>query len=200
MCDLIDTDNQARLELVLEVTAIGMWDFHLQTGMAFCSNQCKHILGFTLDSMDVSEKTFLENVHPEDRERVLETAQGAILNQKDYNTQYRVIWQDGSIHWIAARGRTLYDTDGKPVRMLGTVQDISAQKATEVEREELLMREVQARTEAETANLVKDQFLAVLSHVSRTASWYSTSIQCWRRTRSDVHSHTCSLPSGAGIF
>ncbi|MBW4605433.1 MAG: response regulator [Calothrix sp. FI2-JRJ7] len=170
MYDLIDIDvnNQARLELVLEVTAIGMWDFHLQTGMAFCSNQCKHILGFTLDSMDVSEKTFLENVHPEDRERVLETAQGAILNQKDYNTQYRVIWQDGSIHWIAARGRTLYDTDGKPVRMLGTVQDISAQKAAEVEREELLMREVQARTEAETANLLKDQFLAVLSHEIRS--------------------------------
>ncbi|BAZ13033.1 multi-sensor hybrid histidine kinase [Calothrix sp. NIES-4071] len=168
MCDFIDVDNEARLELVLEATGIGMWDLQLQTGMAFCSNQCKHILGFTLGNGDISEKTFLDNVHPEDRERVLETARGAILAKKDYDTEYRVIWLDGSIHWIAAHGRTIYDQLGEPVRMLGTVQDITARKVALSEREELLIREMQARTEAETANLIKDQFLAVLSHEIRS--------------------------------
>jgi PAS domain S-box-containing protein len=169
MCDFIDTNyNQARLELVLEVTGIGMWDFHLQTSMAFCSNQCKYILGLTSNSNEVSEKTFLENLHPEDKQRVLETAQGAISNHEDYSTEYRVMWQDGSIHWVAARARTIYDADGQPLRMLGTVQDITAQKTAEAEREELLMREVQAKTEAQTANLIKEQFLAVLSHEIRS--------------------------------
>jgi PAS domain S-box-containing protein len=161
-------DNQARLEFVLEATNIGMWDFQPLTGKAFCSNQCKQILGLRLDSLDVSEDTFLKNLHPEDRPRIIEAARGAIQEKKDYDAEYRVIWQDGSIHWVAARARTIYDSQGQPLRMLGTVQDITARKIAEAEREELLMREVQARTEAEMANSIKDQFLAVLSHEIRS--------------------------------
>ncbi len=59
----------------------------------------------------------------------------ALEQKKEYNIEYRAVWSDGSIHWIAARGRGFYDETGKPVRMLGTAQDISEAKHREAERQ-----------------------------------------------------------------
>lgn len=114
-------DTMERLEFALAATKLGVWDLNLLTGKAFCSNQCKQILGIPFDDVDVMEEIFLNNLHPEDCTRVIEAATNAISEKVNCSSEYRVFWQDGSVHWVAAKANTIYGADGQPLRMVGTV-------------------------------------------------------------------------------
>lgn len=103
-------------------------------------------------------------IHPDDRDFVRQTIQQSLETHTDYEAEYRTIWSDGSIHWILARGRAIYDSDGRPLRIVGVTLDFSARKRIEAEREQILQREQTARegrSLTERANRIKDEFLAV---------------------------------------
>jgi signal transduction histidine kinase len=86
-----------------------------------------------------------------------------------YEIEYRTIGLEDKIErWIAARGQAYFNAAGETVRFIGTVLNITEKKRIEAEREQLLNREQAAREQAETANRIKDEFLAVLSHELRT--------------------------------
>jgi signal transduction histidine kinase len=91
----------------------------------------------------------------------------AIDKGVEHNLEYRVCWDDGSIHHLASRGRTVFNSEGKAIRMTGVVLDIKERKLAEARQLQLLQAQT-AREEAETANRIKDQFLAVLSHELRS--------------------------------
>ena len=74
---------------------------------------------------------FINNIHPDDRLEVEQAIQACIDGQTEYDIEHRVVWPDGSEHWLHERGNVIRDTDGKPQRMLGIVQDISARKKTD---------------------------------------------------------------------
>src|SRR5919202_2148146 len=69
--------------------------------------------------------------HPDDVERVTRAIRHAIEEGVDYDVEYRVVWPDGSVHWILARGHALYDENGRPIRMVGVTLDITERKAIE---------------------------------------------------------------------
>jgi len=70
-------------------------------------------------------------VHPDDRDRVQHTLQHALAGTGEYETEYRTTFPDGSIHWIGARARTIFDKAGKPERMIGIAMDITSNKLAE---------------------------------------------------------------------
>ena len=71
---------------------------------------------------------WLSVIHPEDRGRVQSLIEHAISEQAEYDTEYRVIWPDGSVQWIYGRGRVFFDEDGKPVRLIGAATNITRHK------------------------------------------------------------------------
>src|SRR3989454_9927232 len=76
-------------------------------------------------------QAFDERVHPEDRD-VLNVAVARACDERTlYSHEYRIIWPDGSVHWIAGQGQFFYDTSGKPMRMCGLVMDITERKYAE---------------------------------------------------------------------
>jgi C4-dicarboxylate-specific signal transduction histidine kinase len=89
----------------------------------------------------VSNRSLTEwrsRVHPEDGPRVLEDFQRAFHGGSDYEVEYRVVWPNGSLHWIASKGTVLKDEGGKPVRAIGVSYDITPRKAAEEEIRRLL--------------------------------------------------------------
>ncbi|MBD1865279.1 MULTISPECIES: PAS domain-containing protein [Trichocoleus] len=156
-----------RLSIALTAAKLGDWSWSAATDIVVLSEPAAAMFGIPPGpSMTWTEMQSL--IHPEDRERTrLQIAQ-AIAERSDYDIEYRVVHSHGAERWIASKGRAQYDSSGQVLEMLGVVQDITARKQAEVEREQLLVREKTAREAAEQANRVKDEFLAVLSHELRS--------------------------------
>ncbi|NJN88546.1 MAG: PAS domain-containing protein, partial [Leptolyngbyaceae cyanobacterium SL_7_1] len=77
-------------------------------------------------------------MHPDDRHGLTQVVDRAIVAHSQYRHDYRVVWSDGSIHWIEGRGRAFYDEAGQPVRMIGTVTDIDDRKQNAAQRDQLV--------------------------------------------------------------
>jgi PAS domain S-box-containing protein len=122
--------SEAEVKLAVEASGVGVWDWDLVTNQIQMTDQGKVLFGLSLDDLMIY-KRFLALLHPDDRERVEDLIARALIEQTDYCTEYRTIWPDGSMHWLAARGRGRFDIQGQPTHMLGTVRDITDQKQAE---------------------------------------------------------------------
>ncbi|MCC5600429.1 hybrid sensor histidine kinase/response regulator [Nostoc favosum] len=132
----------------------------------FNQNWCEYT-GLTLEQSLGSG--WLAALHPDDIQNADEVWSNAVKNSTIYNNEYRFKRaSDGSYRWQLARGLPLKDEQGIVVKWFGTCTDIHEQKEILEERAHLLELEQIARAKAETANRIKDEFLAVLSHELRT--------------------------------
>ncbi len=137
------------LRLVLEVARIATWERDLQADRLSWSPYGEELYGFLPGTFAGTYDSFLDHVHPDDRARIQQAASEAIASGADYQAEFRVVWPDGSVHWIDARARIARDLAGQPVRMLGIAQEITERKRTE---EALRHSEERYRTIVQTAN------------------------------------------------
>ena len=152
----------ARLRLALEAGAIGTWDWDLRSGELSWDDKTKDMFALPHDAA-IDYPLFMSRIHPDDRaltqaavDETIRGSQGGL-----YDVQYRILPSAvGGERWVAARGRALFDGDGRAVRFVGTLRDITEQKSAEAEKAELLHN-------ANAANMAKDEFLAMLGHELR---------------------------------
>ncbi len=140
---------------------IGTWDWDIQSGELFWSERIGPLFGYAEGELETSYANFLAAIHPEDRQYVVDSVNACVEHGAEYNIEHRVVWPDGAIVWLKETGNVVRDANGKALRMLGVVQDITPRKQAE---EEVL----HARDEAERANQAKSEFLARMSHELRT--------------------------------
>jgi len=160
-------DSQERLNLALQSGKIGTWTWDIINDKIDWDQQVYRLLGVTPETFDGSLEAVLARLHPDDVAPHNQSVKQAIAEGVEHNSEFRVRWEDGSLHHIAARGRAIFNEAGVAVRMSGTVYDLSDRKQAEAQRLQLAQAQA-ARTEAEKANRIKDEFLAVLSHELRS--------------------------------
>jgi PAS domain S-box-containing protein len=163
-------ETEERLRLAIESAELGTWDFNLLTGRIIWNDGCKAMFGIA-DDTEITYETLQSGTHPADRDRLDQFVQTVLDRQSsgDEVIEYRIIGiSDGIERWVASRGKVFTDSSGYPIRWVGTLLDVTEVKCREAERQELLDREKLLREQAEQANRIKDEFLAVLSHELRT--------------------------------
>jgi PAS domain S-box-containing protein len=126
------------LQQAQELTHIGSWEWDIAADSVAWSDELFRIYGLTPQSLRVNYQTILERVHPEDRARVEAAVRGAYADRQPFELEHRVVHDGGEERTVYARGRVVSDEHGRPVRMLGTGQDISDRRQLERVRETIL--------------------------------------------------------------
>ncbi|MGG6267256.1 PAS domain-containing protein [Leptolyngbya sp. AN03gr2] len=164
------SENEERLRLALVAANQGLYDLNVQTGDTIVSPEYAQMLGYDPATFRETNVAWRARLHPDDAKRVSQVYISYVSGKtSDYRVEFRQRTKSGDWKWILSLGKIVaWDSEGQPLRMLGTHTDIDDRKAAEAEREQLLLREQAAREEAEKANRIKDEFLAVLSHELRT--------------------------------
>jgi PAS domain S-box-containing protein len=124
--------SEERLRRAQQAGRLGTWDWDVGTNQLIWDG-VEPIHGLEPGSFDSSFESYLKDVHPEDREKVLQSISQAAEQGTDLYMEYRIIWPDGSIHWVQGTGRAFQDDAGRTIRMTGTCQDITLRKQAEEE-------------------------------------------------------------------
>jgi PAS domain S-box-containing protein len=136
-------ESANRLKTVLEAAQMGMWHWSMETGKITWSPEHEHLFGLPLGSFDGTYAAFDACLHPDDRPGLTQAVDHAVKHRLPYHHEFRVVWADGSTHWIEGRGHASYNSAGEPVQMVGTVMAIDERKQLE---SELKQSEQQFRT------------------------------------------------------
>jgi len=124
-------EQKERLRLALDAAHMGTWDWDLASGHVIWDDAHYHILGYGPGRMKPSYQAWAERVHPEDLPAAEAVLRRSMDQCTDYTAEYRVVWLDGTTHWVEARGRFESDGAGKAVRSYGVVTDITERKRAE---------------------------------------------------------------------
>ncbi len=140
-------ESEQRLNLVLQASELGTWELNLKTKEPTYSKRYLEILGGYKEDIKLSHAEILQHLHPDDfliREKAFKEA----ITTGYLHYEARLIWNDKSIHWMEGRGKFFYDEENKPLKLIGTIRDITEEKNHE---EELKKSEEQFKVLADQA-------------------------------------------------
>jgi PAS domain S-box-containing protein len=126
-------ESERRWQFVLEGTGQGVWDWEAQTQTVFYSPRWAQILGYEAEEVGNSMEDWKNRIHPEDSMKVLKALEDHLKRETpEYVSEYRIRCKDGSFKWVLDRGKVMARAgDGKPLRVLGSLSDISTRKQAE---------------------------------------------------------------------
>jgi PAS domain S-box-containing protein len=150
-------DSTARLAQATEVGGVGIWEYDVIHNKLTWDAQMFLLYGLHREQFIGAYEAWSAVVHSEDRERAEEELKKALRGEKEFNTEFSVLWPDGSTHYIRALARVQRNTAGQAVRMIGTNWDISVLKQAE-QKIKLKNEELQK------SNAEKDKFFSIIAH------------------------------------
>ena len=157
--------SQERYRLIEAAVNDGVWDWNILTDAHYRSPRADAILGFSGDELPQFRSALIERLlHPDDKAAFAAAVRAHLDENKPYAIDYRLRCKDGIYRWVHSRGQVVRDAEGRPVRMLGTIADITTRKQAEVELKE------------SHDNLARAETMALLGHFkyeleSDTLTW-----------------------------
>ena len=163
--------SESQLKYVMDATGEGLWDWDLRAEKASHNAQWCKLLGLDTSYLTHSFEMFSALLHPEDRESALAAIQAALDGDVPYNHEHRMLHSDGRFIWVLDRGKIVeHDQDGCPVRMVGSVMDITDRKSAS---EQIRVRELYLRATLDNLPFLfwlkdaESRFLAVNSEFAK---------------------------------
>jgi len=131
------SEANTRLSIAMDAGSLGSTEVDLASGTMKYNEQFRRIFGKKPDEDFVYSDMF-EAMLPQYRDPIRELVSIAKENHSIYKGEYEIMWPDGSVHWISAHGRARYDNQGKPVKMVGVLSDITELKADEQRKNDFI--------------------------------------------------------------
>ncbi|TFW29367.1 ATP-binding protein [Duganella callida] len=171
--------SEERLQIASSAAAIGIWDWNMVGDQMVWDDQMYRLHGMEGRRLERPMDAWRQMVHPDDLIPTELLLRRALDGAGEYDVEFRVIWPDGSTHYIKADAMVFRDAEGQPMRMVGVNYDVTASRVAEQELrrhrihlEDLVAERTNALSvavrQAEAANRAKSIFLANMSHELRT--------------------------------
>ncbi|MBT3256421.1 MAG: PAS domain-containing protein [Deltaproteobacteria bacterium] len=122
------SESRERIRLATRTMNLGIWDWNIVSDELIWDEQMCRLYGIREEEFGGAYDAWTKRVFPEDLERANAEIQEALRGEREYACNYRIVWPDGSIHFIEAASQTFRDPDGKPFRMVGVNYDITERK------------------------------------------------------------------------
>jgi PAS domain S-box-containing protein len=152
--------SEERYALAVNAGKVGVWDWDIRTGAIYLDPSLKALLGYRDDEISNQLEAWVDYVHPEDRDRVMQVAQVCLEGGLPrYEIEHRMVHKNGGIRWFLARGTVFRDAGGQPYRMVGTDTDI-----TELKRAETALQKAQAELAHAARVMTMGELSASLAH------------------------------------
>jgi len=146
-------ESEERYQLAVDATQDGIWDWDITTGVDYFSPRWCEIIGYSYDDLELPHDydSWASRIHPDDYERVQDALKAHIEEGKEYNVDYRHRHKSGKFRWQNSKGKVIFDDDGKPIRMVGCIRDITEKKKTDekikkdIKEKEIMLHEIHHR-------------------------------------------------------
>ena len=159
--------SEEHLRLALAAGGMGTWEWTIDEGRVRWSESLERIHGLEPGTFPGTFEAYKADMHPEDRDAVLEKIANAVEGRTDYAAEYRIILPNGVMRWISARARLLLDGDDRPVRMVGVCGDVTLDKEA---AQRLIAQHAVARHLAESETM-DEATPRILAAVGESLGW-----------------------------
>lgn len=171
--------SEKRLKEAQHLAKVGSWELDLVKNELLWSDEIFNIFEIDQKKFVASYEAFLDAIHPDDRDMVNKAYSDSLVHRSPYEIVHRLKMNNGNIKYVRESCKSYFDSNGKPIRSIGTIQDITELHIVEKELrqyhehlEELVLERTAdmeaARDEAERSNSAKSNFLSQMSHELRT--------------------------------
>ncbi|WP_335070811.1 GAF domain-containing protein [Nostoc sp.] len=167
-------NSKEQLNLALKSAQIGVWSWDITNDQFDWDEQTYQLFRLTPETFVATSEAILARLHPDDGALLAQSLSRAINEGVEHDLEYRIIWNDGSIRYLACRGKAFFNEAGKATHMSGVVLDITDRKQSEAKRIQLIQEQT-ARLEAE-ADQQRAAFLAQVSATLASSLDYESTL------------------------
>ncbi|MFH2218267.1 MAG: sigma 54-interacting transcriptional regulator [Pseudomonadota bacterium] len=154
--------SESRLKEAEQLACLGHWELDLLTNTLHWSDEIYRIFDLDPREFGATYEAFLDTIHPDDRNMVDNAFTNSVKNRTGYDIVHRLLLGNGTIKYVHEKCRTTYDEKGKPVRSIGTVQDITKRKLEQYSFAGIIGRDAKMRELFETIRDITEVNIPVL--------------------------------------
>jgi PAS domain S-box-containing protein len=195
-------ESEQQLHLAVQAGKMYAFDWDTQTDVIVRSGECKHIVNWTVDPHHDTGRNFCARVHPDDHDLYAAAEAGLKPEDPDYQIRFRVLRPDGSVIWLEDTGRASFDSQGRMLKVLGMVADITERKRAEEALSSMTHKLIEAQ-ERERARIARDlhddvgQRLALLANQLEQLRQDSPGLPADVRGRlGEMYEQSCEIATG----
>ncbi|MCH8997281.1 MAG: PAS domain-containing protein [Proteobacteria bacterium] len=190
-------ESEARYARAVSGTNDGLWDWNVRTNENYLSPRWEEIVGHAPGALEPAAQTVFDMVHPDDRDVVSEAVRAHLEERAPYDIEFRLRHKSGDYVWIRSRGQAVWGEDGEPLRMAGSITDITEHRRAEESTQQLRSQLAHASRLSTVGNMAAGLAHEINQPLSAIGSYVQACIRLLRSGKASIEEVVANMEKAA---